>query len=458
MLKITVIDLIAKYVVEAKFEHLPKNVVEKAKILVLDTMGCIAVGSKLPWSQIASNTVRDLGRAGKKGSTVLIYGYKATPIDAVFVNGVMAHSFELDDGSANTGAHPACCVIPTALALGERAEICGKDLITSIVVGYEVIERMAKAFTPSLQLRGFGATSTCGTFAAAATAGKILRLDQKTVANSLGIASHHSSGTLVCGFTTMEGGHVKRFMGGLAARGGIFSALLAQRGFKGVEDEIEGPRGFSKAFSGKYDLGKITDGLGEGFEIMEILTKRYAVCHVLDPVLRAIYSICDKQMVKVEDVEEIRIHCTRDHASSSTGWSLYRPPDIARAQFSIPFNVALALKTGSNFWPGDYSKETIRDEEILSLADKVKLIPREGKIFGVDEVKAELVLSDGTILSDEVEATVAMTDEEIRQKYENLASLVFSRAEVETIRKTIEKLEDAEDISDLCEMMCMRRA
>lgn len=291
---------LAKLVAEMRYQDLPKNVVAKTKELTLDQLGAQIGLSTKSFVRPAYEYVRALG--GKKESTIVNYGDKTTAENAAFVNATFGSSFEIDDADLTALVHSGSVTIPTALALGEREHSTGKDYILAVVLGYEVIHRVGSAIARSALHRGFHTTSLSGPFGAAAAAGSILKFDKDKVLNALGIAGSHASGLREY---THTGSEVKRIHAGIAAHGGLRSALLAGFGLDGPTTILEGEGGFCRAFADDYNLKDITKDFGKEFAVMQMWSKSYACNGMLQAPIDAIHMIRREHPFKLEDIEEV---------------------------------------------------------------------------------------------------------------------------------------------------------
>src|ERR1700732_1701237 len=141
--------------------------------------------------------------------------------------------------------------------------LTGPEIVTALAVGYEVGLRVGNAATTSLFLNGFHPQGTSGAFVAAATAGRLLRLDASQMQNALGIAGSMGAGLMAA----QEGAMVKRLHAGRAAQSGMLAALLAKRGFTGIPDIVEaGYGGFLSSFSRTPNADRLLAGLREDWE------------------------------------------------------------------------------------------------------------------------------------------------------------------------------------------------
>src|SRR5688572_16675972 len=209
-----------------KFEDIPATAIERIKDSTLDSIGCCLHGVTLPWTRKVQEMV--LAEGAAPVASIFGGGGKTSVSQAVLVNGTAGHAFELDDIHKESIVHPGSLALPVAIALAESAgKVSGRELITAMVAGYEVGTRVGNAATMSLFLRGFHPQGTSGAFVAAATAGRMLGLDPSEMQHALGIVGSQAGGLMAA----QEGAMVKRFHCGRAAQSGVYSALLAKRGF-----------------------------------------------------------------------------------------------------------------------------------------------------------------------------------------------------------------------------------
>ncbi|MEM3849036.1 MAG: MmgE/PrpD family protein [Zestosphaera sp.] len=233
------VDQLAKFIYEVRYEDLPSEVVEKAKTCFLDYVGVALAGSRTEFGETITKFVKQLGGVGE--STVIGDGSAVPSVNAAYVNGALVHIHELDDGHRVAMGHPGASVISAALAVGEKVNASGKELIEAIVVGYDIFIRMGVAVNPSHFRRGFHTTSTCGVLSAAAAAGKLLGLNTDGLGNALGIAATQASGLME---VTRGESVIKPLQPARAAQSGVLSALLAQSGLTAPKTMLDGESGF----------------------------------------------------------------------------------------------------------------------------------------------------------------------------------------------------------------------
>ena len=260
------------YAAAMDYAQLPPEVVAKAKECVLDALGCCLFGVTQPWTRMVLDMVSEQG--GAPQACVPGTDFRTSVSQAVLVSSTAGHGFELDDIHAAAHLHPGSLCVPVAMALAEwRGIRDGKALLAAIVAGYEVGLRVGLAATGSHFMRGYHFQGTCGTFAAAATAAKMLGLDGEQARHALGIAGSQAAGLMAA----QEGAMAKRLHCGRAAQSGVYAALLAARGFTGIPNVLEAPYGgFLSSYTDASQPQNLIDGLGQRWRILEVGYKPYA--------------------------------------------------------------------------------------------------------------------------------------------------------------------------------------
>src|SRR3984957_2148984 len=267
---------LAEYAAGLRYEDLPPHVVQRAKDCITDTVAVIVLGNALPWSQIICRYAQSVGLGGR--SRVLgFHGPTLHASAAALANGTLAHAFESDNlTKPGAGVHPGATLLPPGLAVAQERGSSGRELITAVVAGFEVMYRIGYATKHSNERRGFHAPGTTGPFGAAVAAGVLLKLDAERMINALGIAGSLAGG-LIEFARSGTGAMVKRLYLGRAAESGVMAAYLAADGFTGPVSVLEGEAGFLKVFCTEYDIADLTRGLGTEFKTMNLCLKRFPV-------------------------------------------------------------------------------------------------------------------------------------------------------------------------------------
>lgn len=356
---------LCEFVAGLTYEKVPSDLVDLAKLCILDLIGVAIYGSRKQWSQIIAAQGRRVGSAPL--CTVFAADWKASPEIASLVNGSMGHSFEYDDGHDESLLHPGAVVIPAAMAVAEANQCSGRDFLIGVIIGYEVMTRVGLAVgSTSHILRGFQPTGMNGTFGAAAAACKLLRQNPDQIVYAMGIAGSLSSGIMEY---TQTGGMVKRLHAGRAAEGGVLAASLSRDGFTGPTTIFEGKYGFCRVFTNASEMHRLTEGLGSRYALREITVKPYACCSDMFPTIDALLEIKEKHTIDPKLVESVLVEGTEKMAEQN---ALDGTTSILAAQFSVPFTVAVTLLYDIKD-PRIYQEEVLKSSTIQVLSSKVEL-------------------------------------------------------------------------------------
>jgi 2-methylcitrate dehydratase PrpD len=361
-------ERLAAYAAGLRFEDLPPAVVQRAKDCIADTVGAIVYGGELPWSKMIIAYARRNSGAGKSG----ILGTAGAGVQAgaaALANGAMTHAFELDSlTKPDSGSHPGATVFTAALAVAQDRGLSGRDVVTALVAGSEVMFRIGHATKHTNESRGFHAPGTTGPFGAAVAAGRLMGFDAPKMTNALGIAGSCAGGLLEFAHAG-NGAMVKRLHMGRAAEGGVLAASLAADGFTGPTSVLEGEYGFLRVFCNDFDVAELTRGLGGTYFTLDIELKRYA-CHITahNPV-EAVLDLRNEHKFTAADVAAIDIAANERMAKTN---NIPAPGDVMLAQYSIPFSVALALYRDP-IDPRSFDDSAVHDRAILDLAARTKL-------------------------------------------------------------------------------------
>ena len=443
---------LANHTAKIRYEDIPYEAIEKAKDCILDQVGVELIGSTLDWNKIAYRYVLETG--GKPESTIVNYGNKVPALDAVFVNATFGQGCELDDLGFAAGGHLSAATVPVGLALCEKRQVTGRQLLSSIVIGCDVMYRLLLSIRPSSGKRGFHSHGIGGPFGAMAVAGRLMGLSDGQMLHAFGIAGSHSAGTMEYDQT---GGEVKRVHAGIAARGGLQAAMLARLGLTGPPTIIEGKRGFCRVFADQYDIDVITRDLGNDFKIMRIWFKIYPCVATVQGVIDTLAKIIDEHQIRAEDVEQIMVGISE--TSLSHGGAIYQPTDVASAQFSLPFSLALRLLKRDNDLSLYMDSNLWTDPEVLAIAKKVQSYAdpnakgeqnynttMEVKLKNGESLKAFGQYPPGSPLN-------PISREELRKKFSKLAAAVLPDDRIDQIIETVDKLETLDDCSKLQPML-----
>ena len=446
---------LANYAVKTRFEDYPREVIDKAKILILDNIGCMLGGSQTVLGKAMLDPIKSMG--GREEATIVGVGVKLPTIQAAFVNGTTANALDYDDTYLG---HPGSSIIPSALAMGEWKHASGKDVINAVLIGYDVGDRIARAIQPSYErLQNVWGVGTWQTFSAVAAAAKVLDFDLGRMLNAFGVAGATAPlpNTQKWGWDIEERPiHWVKEPTGWAAWTGTTAAVLAANGFVGNRYILDGDNGFwIMAGSDQCDFDEMTRGLGTEYDAHNIAIKPYSSCRWQHTALDCVHELKAEHGLKPEEIREIIIH--------SFTWvkrhEVYGPMEMVDAQFCIPYTVTMVL-LGFHPGPAWYTKENLKSEKILNLSKKVRVEvdPDIDKAYWEElnmSTRVEILNQSGEKLEKFVEIPTGdprnpLSMEQIEDKFRNQAAYSLREQEIET---AIQKIHDLENINDLNDLM-----
>jgi 2-methylcitrate dehydratase PrpD len=362
---------LAAFCAGIRLDRLPEEVILKAKSCILDFVANVYGSLELDAVSRVVSYVRSLG--GPETATALGCGFRTGVHQASFINGVAAEAIEAQDGLRFGGNHAGTAVIPAALAVAEKLELGGRDVIEAVVAGYEAANRVSAAVHPSHTLSGFLPTGTCGTFGAACAAGRLMGLDAEGLLNALGNAGYvvplSMAEQLMGGFT------VKIIQGGQAAACGLTAAGLARAGITGAPYVLEGSGlkgGFTQiTVRGEPAQERISDRLGERFTLLDVYFKPYTACRHTHGAAQAVLEILGENRVDPQQVESVDVH-TYGIALLAVGKGVTEKDSFVTAQFSIPYVVSACL-LDRELGPAQLTERRVADPVLLALSKRVKV-------------------------------------------------------------------------------------
>lgn len=439
----------AEHAAQLKFEALPREVVEKAKLIVRDSLGNQAAASAIGEPAIEMiKLVKEWGGAAQ--STVSGFGIKVPSPQAAMCNAMLAHGVELDDAHGSGLIKAGSILVPSVLALGETVGANGKDVIAAIVAGYDIAVRIAKAINPGHRQRGFHTSGTVSLFGAAAAGAKILGCGAEEIAWALGLAGMQAAG--IQSYLD-DPCMAKPFSPGKSAFNGTLAAIMASRKFSGPTKVLEGREGFFNAYAPELRVSDL-EGLGTHFAIMEVGFKPHAACRYAHGPIDIAQSLYHDQGARLADVERVTVHMSELSIRQA---SKPRIANLNAAMGSTEFSIALALQRGSNglkdYWSG------FNDTQLHDAAGRVvKLVPEEDFGVGGRQAIVEVELRDGRKMSlrqeePKGEPTHPMSLQELESKFHTTAGLVLQPARTRQISDAVMGIESCANVSAITALM-----
>jgi 2-methylcitrate dehydratase PrpD len=401
-----------------RFGDLPKDVVGQARRCLLDLIGVAAAGAQTELARIATGlSVAQFGDA--HGPRLLFDGRRASLSGAAFAGANMLDSFDAHDGHALTKGHAGAAILPTVLALADTQRIDGAELLTLLVIGYEIAIRAGIALHGSAaDYHTSGAWNALG---CAAVCARALGLSEAQTRHALGIAEYHGprSQMMRCiAYPTMV-----KDGSGWGTLAGVAAALLARDGFTGAP---------AVTLEDVQHDGLWRD-LGSRWRIMELYFKPWPVCRWAHPAMTAAQALVQRHDIAPARIERIEVRTFAEAAALT----VHVPKTTEEAQYSLPFPLAVLVVRGA-LDADAITGAGLAEPRVLSLAERVTLIadPALSARFPAERLAVvRMTLHDGTTL--ESEATAApgdpdrpLSDAALIDKFHTLAaSLTAERRE-----------------------------
>ncbi len=361
--EIGVSSTLASHAASTTYAGLPDDVLPAFKRALLDFLACAIAGSTMPVSNAMLSYFEE--NDASRAATVLGSGRKLSASNAAFVNGANAHGLDFDDGYMQAAAHPGAAVFPAVLARAEKLGSSAQDVITAIVIGYDVMLRIGAAIHPVAAQRGFHNTAIAGVFGAAAGVANLAKLDSKQTLNALGLAGSFASGIREY---LDEGAEVKRIHPGKAARDGLLCAEFAARGITGPSKVLEGRYGlFHTHVDDQVRWERLLDGLGTRYEIASIYFKPYPSCRGTHAFIEGIQGLRAQHGFSPEQVAHVELG---GNALSIHAHDYKHHENVLDAQMSVPYTAALAVLYG-DVTAQMFLPETMERPEVDALVQRV---------------------------------------------------------------------------------------
>ena len=443
-----------------KRDSIPSNVIEHTKMFILDSVGCAIGGYATgPGKEIVAQA-KEFSGAGK--ASLIGDGNKVSAPFACWANSSLANVLDMDDVFAGT-AHQGNCLVPTALGIGESRKKSGLEVLQAIILGFEVGSRIMMYCWPSPSKARTYFPSTWQVFDAVTVTGVLLGLSERQLYHAFGLA-----GTVPPLPIDMQK-FVERPMGfsknvfGWTAFTGVFWTKMAQKGARGTPRIFDGDAGFWAIMGSDYhDFEKLLEELGGKYNILETKYKPYPLCTWGHTSVDGFKKILEENNIRSKDIESINVKTLKravDFLSSPKMETIYD------AQFSLPHALSM-IALGKKPGPEWMSEENMfHNQDATAIAQKVtmEIDSAAEEIFDKEKGLAipatvEVKTADGKIYVASVKYSKGTPNnpfdvKELKDKFETLASSVFSERRIENIISAIERLDELKDISEFTDLL-----
>jgi len=448
---VTVTRKCAEYISSLKYEMIPNTVIDQAKKLILDTIGCTLGGSQ---TETVSIFLDYLLKGNKNPeSTVIGHNLKISCQDSVFINAQMGHILDYDETYKNI-AHPAATTLFPALSIGEIKQKSGKDLLVAFIVGYDLAARIAAAMLPSRKRRErvwpFG---TFHIFGAVSSASKMLSLSTEQNIHALGIAG--ATAPVPSTRRYMDKPCMIKNCNGWVARAGLDAAYLAANGLTGLDNILDGDTGFwIMAGSDNCNYSLLQQNLGEEFEVINSSIKPYPSCKWTHSTLEAFDQLKKQKNLQLDNIQKCICRSNSyvcDYMASDT--SIETMED---AWTSIRWGIAM-LCLGVPRGPAWFNKEYFNNNQVLDIMKRVELQPDPA----VDKEFPEKLISTVEVITVQGDKHISRVEipkgdperplswNDICQKFNEMVSPIIGSNHSKTVINIIRNLEEQTDLSIL---------
>jgi len=332
---------------------MPDEVVEQAKICLLDLIGACLAGCHAKGAAILMDLTQEQF-SGEQEATIIGAGRKTSRVSATLINGFIANALDIDDGHRLCKGHPGAVIFPAILAAAEKSEASGSALLEALVIGYEVAIRTGMIMQEHYgYFHGSGAWGAVG---AAAACARLLVLNHEQTWNTLGIAESYAPLTPV--MRSVESPSMAPKDGvAWGAMAGISAALLAGRDYTGSPSLLGDPEHNADVFS-----------LGRFWRIMHLYFKPFPCCRWAQPSVDAVLGLLRNSNIKSREISRIIIHTFAEAAALS----MKIPCDLESAEYNMRYPVAVAAVHGE-FTPAYLDKAYFQDEAVRKIFELIEI-------------------------------------------------------------------------------------
>jgi len=429
--------------VARRIEHYPAEIVELAKQCVTDFIAVTLAGTRESGSQAVAAELLD-GRDGQGPSTLVGLPQRASALDAALINGMAAHALDYDDVSLPMSAHASVVILPALLALAEKRNASGRQVLESFVAGYEAGSRIGMYMAPTHYGSGFHGTGTIGTFAAAAACAHLMRLNADQTERAVGIAAAQAAG-----IRSMFGTDCKPLHAGKGAFNGLFAALLAARDFTSATGSIECTNGFAATHAGARDgAGAFAEPPG-GYFLRQNLFKYHAACYMTHAVANAINEAMKTHALSADAVE--RIVVTADESLNSV-CNIPEPDTGLGMKFSLRTVAALSMLGRDTSSLSSFTDVAAAEPSIRQAREKIEV--QLAEVRPITRTGIRLIAKDGRTIEAEHDSGKPETDltvqaASLERKFRALVGDTLGAERADVLLATIKQLHSDAGISGL---------
>lgn len=447
---------IADFVLNLKYEDIPKGVIEYVKLLAIDTFGCIMPSLNEEHAKAVDRAIKKL--VNPEEATQWGKNDKISIDHAFMYNACLVHGLDYDDTHAGAIVHPSASVLVATFVLGESLGKSGKEIITAMVAAYEVVLRLGEACKGKMHENNFHPTGIFAPFSAICVGGRFYGVDKETLMNAMGLAGNMAAATMQF---SVDGTWSKKLHPGWGVHAGMYALRFAQKGYKGSPEIFEGKMGLFNSHIRTTEFLEATfEDFHERWYTQEVVFKFYPVCHMMHSHLDILLGFMDKNKFKAQDVESIHaVVCPRVADIIALPPELKkRPKSDYLMRFSIYYCLSMASIKG-RLSMKEINMDWLKEQEVLDFMERISVeADPDFDIKGRFPGKLTIRLKDGR----EFNATQkyekgtkenpATKENVLRKFYANTDGMI-PKAHADELVKEISELENLKDIKGMIELL-----
>jgi 2-methylcitrate dehydratase PrpD len=455
---------VADFVVATRAEAIPADVARLGKRSVLDGLGLALAGAAAECGRITRRYFGDLGIANDRGSTVIGSMLRVPARFAAFANGIAIHADDYDDTQLAVAkdrvygllTHPTAPALAAVLAVAERDQRSGRDMMTAYQVAVEVECKIAEAILPRHYQEGFHSTATCGAIGAAAGVANLLGLDRETTRRALSLGASQAAG-LRENFGTMT----KPFHAGRAAESGVVAAEMTALGLSASPIGLEAGRGFFRAAGGGYSPEMIEGKLGRPWTFASpgVSIKPHPSGSLTHPGMSVMADLIKRHDLRPERIKRVAVGTNHNMPNALIH---HRPKNELQAKFSMEFCMAILLlerKAGLE----QFTDEVVNRPDVQALLQRVEFgVHPEAEAAGFDKMTTiiDIELNDGTVLKGAADfgkgsPANPMNDEELFNKFRECAA--WGGLKPDDAQRVIDLVWNIDELANVAELPSLLR-
>lgn len=448
----TIAQQISSFAFSMQLEDVPQEVIAHSKMLLADTFGVAMFCQDMEHAVAIRKTVQSMASAPQ--STLWGTHIKASMADAVLYNAALIHGADYDDTHVASIVHPSAAVVSTAITVGEYCGASGRQILESVIMGWEIIIRLGLAAKGRFHDVGFHGTGIVSPFAAACVAARLLNDSQETLENALGICGSQAAALQQF---LKDGSWTKKIHPGWAAHSAIYALNMARNGLSGPKQVFEGEFGMWMTHCGNVDgLQEEFSDFGKVWHTSEITVKLYPVCHMTHSFIDCMMKLMKQEHFTSDDIEsaECRIESRCYPIVCTPREAKIRPNTDYMMRFSLPYVVALAAEK-HRVGPSEIDLQYANDLKIQSLMDRINCVDDNSKANpGYFPGYLSVILKDGRklVMDQRYEMGTVQNPlnmEAVRRKFTDNLTSFYSQDQIDDILNTINLFDQLPNIDKL---------